>query len=246
MRPLDIGTDGVVVSSIGKRFGPRWVLRDLSFALAPGMLLGLVGANGGGKTTTLRLLAGLLRPDEGKGWIFGHDIARPSNELRGQIGYMSQRLSLYPELSVARNLAFRATVLRLPDRRAAVARVVDRYGLGPVVATRFDRLSGGWARKAQLAGATIHEPDLLLLDEPTSGLDAGSRHDFWRWLTEFASDGHIVIVSTHDLAEAERCPAILHYAEGRPLGPMSPTALIAVSGRATLEEAVLRLAAGAD
>ncbi|WP_368389848.1 ABC transporter ATP-binding protein [Sphingobium sp. AS12] len=228
---------------MGKRFGARWVLRDLSFALAPGALLGLVGANGGGKTTTLRMLAGLLRPDEGTGRVFGYDIARPSNALRRQVGYMSQRLSLYPELSVAENLSFRARVLKLPRARSAIAESIDRLGLAPVTNIRFDRLSGGWARKVQFAAATIHRPKLLLLDEPTAGLDAASRHIFWRWLTEFASEGHIVIVSTHDLAEAERCPAILHYVAGKAEGPMSPSTLIGTAGCTTLEEAVLSMTA---
>lgn len=243
MWPPDIEHDGIAIDRLGKCFGGRWVLRDLSFVLEPGALLGLVGANGGGKTTTLRMLAGLLRPDEGIGRVFGHDIAHATSALRRQVGYMSQRLSLYPELTVAENLSFRARILKLPGARIATAGSIDRLGLAPVASMRFDRLSDGWARKVQFAAATIHRPKLLLLDEPTAGLDAATCHIFWRWLTEFASEGHIVIVSTHDLAEAERCPAILHYLAGKVGQPMSPSTLMGAAGCTTLEEAVLSMTA---
>lgn len=241
MKPAD-PSDRLVVQGLGKRYGAAWAVRDVSFTLGPGGMLGLVGANGGGKTTTLRMLAGLIRPDAGEGRVLGHDIARPAAALRRSIGYMSQKLSLYPELSVAENLAFRASVLRLADRRVAVARAVERYGLGGVLATRFERLSGGWARRAQFAAVTLGDPALLLLDEPTAGLDVATRRAIWGWLGDFAAAGHIVVVSTHDLVEAERCPAMLHYAAGIAEGPMAPKDFIAAAGGGDLEDAVQRLA----
>jgi len=242
MRPADLEAGTVAVKGLGKRYGGTWVVRDVDFMLEPGAMLGLVGANGGGKTTTLRMLAGLVRPDAGEGRVFDHDISRPNTALRRTIGYMSQRLSLYPELSVAENLAFHAAVLGLPNRSDVIARTADRYELNSVLATRFDRLSGGWARRAQFAAVTLGAPALLLLDEPTAGLDVATRRAIWRWLGEFAAAGHIVIVSTHDLAEAGNCQSVLHYAGGVAEGPMTPSDLVEASGASDLEDAVLRLA----
>lgn len=242
MKPDDRVAQSVAVRGLGKRYGGAWVVRGVDLTLAPGAMLGLVGANGGGKTTTLRMLAGLVRPDAGEGRVFGHDIRKPGPALRRDIGYMSQRLSLYPELSVAENLAFRAAVLLLPHRSDTIARATDRYGLGDVLGTRFDRLSGGWARRAQFAAVTLGNPRLLLLDEPTAGLDVATRRAIWAWLGAFSAAGHVVIVSTHDLAEAADCPLILHYTAGVTEGPMTPARFVAASGVSDLEEAVLRLA----
>lgn len=233
----------VVAQGLGKRYGRRWVLRDLSFTLTPGTLIGLVGGNGGGKTTTLRLMAGLIRPDAGSGSVFGHDIARPGATMRRSIGYMSQRLSLYPELSVAQNIRYRAALLGLPRRAAGEA--MARMGLSDFARTRIDRLSGGWARRAQFAAATLGAPRLLLLDEPTAGLDAVARRFLWGRIADYAASGAIVIVSTHDLNEAQHCPLILHYQNGRAEEPMAPDALMARTGQPTLEEAVVALAGGA-
>lgn len=229
----------VAVHGLVKRYGGRTVLDGLGFTLAPGAILGFVGANGGGKTTALRILAGLLRPDAGGGEVLGVDLARPA-ALRGRVGYMAQRLGLYPDLTVAENLRFHAAAHRLPA--AAAGDAARRCGLAPVLTTRFDRLSGGWARRAQFAAVTVARPLLLLLDEPTAGLDPLTRRELWRWLGASAAEGAAVVISTHDLAEAERCPAIIHFEDGRPRGPFAPAALAADTGAATLEEAVLTLA----
>jgi len=233
----------VSVRQLGKRFGTRWVVRNLSFALHPGVILGLVGANGGGKTTTLRMLAGLVRPDEGEGSLWGRDINRLGPEARHDIGYMSQRLSLYPELTVRENLLFLNAALALPGREK-VDHATDRFGPGSVSKTRFDRLSGGWARRAQFAAVTLGNPRILLLDEPTAGLDTVTRQLIWQWLDEFAQAGHGIVISTHDLAEAERCPTILHFADGHVTGPVSPADLVGETGATDLEDAVFRLAVG--
>ena len=232
----------IAVRGLGKAFGGRWAIRDLSFTVAPGMLLGLVGANGGGKTTTLRMLAGLIAPDAGEGDVLGCPIGRADAALRRCIGYMSQRLSLYAELSVAENLRFRADALTLDDPRGVVERGAARFGLAPVMTTRVARLSGGWARRAQFAATMTGDPPLLLLDEPTAGLDILTRRAIWCWMADLAAAGHAILISTHDLTEAERCPSILHYADGRAEGPMPPATLIARAGGGSLEEALVRLA----
>ena len=130
----------------------------------------------------------------------------------------------------------------LADPRGRIFDAVARYGLASVLSTRVDRLSGGWARRAQFAATMLPDPALLLLDEPTAGLDAVTRRDIWDWLGMLTANGRIVVISTHDLAEAERCPLILHYAGGQAAGPMPPASLIAATGGASLEQAVLALA----
>lgn len=230
----------VSVRDLGRRYGGRTVVAGLSFALAPGALLGFVGANGGGKTTSLRMLAGLLRPSEGGGTVVGEDLSHPGRALRTRVGYMSQRLALYPDATVIENLRFRARVLGLD--RGAPERAIERYGLGTVAAQRFERLSGGWGRRAQFAAAMLAQPQLLLLDEPTAGLDPLTRRDLWRWVADYAADGGAAVVSTHDLAEAQAIPSIIHFAAGRVHGPTTPALFAAEQGAATLEDAVLRLA----
>lgn len=229
----------VSVRELAKRFDGRPVIEGVDLALAAGDLVGLVGANGGGKTTTLRMLAGLLRPDAGEGQVLGEPVARPTRARRRNIGYMGQRLALYPDLSVAENLRFHAEVHALAQPRAAIAAAVDRFGIAPVIGKRFGLLSGGWARRVQFAATLLHAPRLLLLDEPTAGLDVATRHDIWRWLGELAGAGHAIVISTHDLAEAERCPSVILYHEGAARPQASPAAIAAGAGVATLEQAVL-------
>jgi ABC-2 type transport system ATP-binding protein len=188
------------VRGIAKRFGQRTVLRALTFAVVPGELVVLTGSNGGGKTTTLRILAGLLAPDGGEGQVLGRDVRYPARADRAQIGFMTQRLALYPELDVTQNLRFRAAMHGLGD--AAVRGAIDAFGLADYAKTRIDRLSGGWARRTQFAATTLHAPALVLLDEPTAGLDAATRADIWARLHAMAGRGHSIVMSTHDLAEA--------------------------------------------
>ncbi len=227
----------IAVRDLGKSYAGTSVIAGVTLTLRPGNIVGLVGANGGGKTTTLRMLAGMLRPDSGEGQVLGADVRVPDAAVRRQIGYMSQRLALYPDLTVIENLCFRARIHRLPT--AAVAETVARFALEPVLTRRFDRLSGGWARRVQFAATLINRPALLLLDEPTAGLDVATRRDIWRWLQTLAADGTAIVISTHDLAEAEHCPAILYFADGHATGPMVPGEMIAASGTASLEAAVL-------
>lgn len=229
----------VSVAGLGKQFAGRTVLHDLSFDVTSGKILGLVGANGGGKTTTLRLLAGLLHADTGSGSFLGRPLGDPVN--RRHLGYMTQRCSLYPDLTVAENLAFRAGVHGVD--RTAIAEAVETYGIGDACKMRLDSLSGGWTRRVEFVATVLHRPQLLLLDEPTAGLDVVTRRELWRWMNDLAGRGSTIIVSTHDLVEAEQCADILIYHEGNIFGPMSPAAALAERGSATLDDAIFAIAA---
>ncbi|MBC2668478.1 ABC transporter ATP-binding protein [Novosphingobium piscinae] len=226
----------VEVRGLAKAFGGREVVCDVTIRLVAGDLLGLVGANGGGKTTTLRMLAGLVTPDTGSGTVLGAAI-RAGRIDRRRIGYMSQRLALYPELTVIENLHFHGQVHGLP--RTAAGDALTRFGLEAVTAQRFGTLSGGWARRVQFAASVLHAPPLLLLDEPTAGLDAVTRAALWGWIMQFAGTGSAVVVSTHDLAEAERLPQIMLYHDGRASARTTPAAMIGAAGATSLEAAVL-------
>ena len=171
------------VRSLAKRYGPRDALTGLSLSVDPGEIVGLVGSNGSGKTTSLRILSGLLRPDAGEGVVLGFDILRESDQVRRHVGYLSQRYSLYAGLSVKENLHFRAEVFGVENAAQAVSAVIDRFALRPFETLPAERLSGGWARQLQLAAALVHAPQLLLLDEPTAGLDAVARQAVWRQIT---------------------------------------------------------------
>lgn len=232
----------IAVEGLAKVWGGRTVVRDVSITLARGAMLGLVGANGGGKTTTLRMLVGLVKPDAGQGFVLGENVRGRAAARRARIGYMGQRLALYPDLTVAENLAFRAGVHGLSHPKQGVADVVARYGLGDVQRQRFGQLSGGWARRVQFAASVIHAPPLLLLDEPTAGLDVATKRDIWRWLNTLAAAGCAIIISTHDLAEAEHCPVIILYQSGIAHPAMTPAGFMAEEGADSLEAAVLNRA----
>jgi ABC-2 type transport system ATP-binding protein len=232
------------VAGIGKSYEGRSVVQNVNLRVMPGDIIGLVGANGGGKTTTLRMIAGLLQPDEGQGTVFDESICNPKRDCHQQIGYMSQRLALYPDLSVIDNLSFRASVYGVADKGAAIAQIALDYGLEDVLGKRFGLLSGGWARRVQFAATIIHAPPLLLLDEPTAGLDAATRQDIWQWLESLSAGGHAIIVATHDLTEAERLPSIILYHQGHASEAMSPAALVRSHHAKTLEDAVISHARG--
>jgi len=226
----------VEVAGVGKAYNGRTVVAGVTLTVRRGDIVGLVGANGGGKTTTLRILAGLLRADAGAGRVLGGDLSAVTPARRGATGYMGQRLALHADLSVAENLRFHAAVHGLG--REAVAQAVARHGLASVGDTRFGELSGGWARRVQFAATVLHAPPLMLLDEPTAGLDVVTRRHIWGWLGDFAAAGHGIVISTHDLQEAERWPSILLYERGRASQQTTPSALIARCGVASLEDAV--------
>jgi len=212
----------VAVTDVTKRYARRVVVHKLSLRLRAGEVVGLVGSNGSGKTTTLRMLAGILKPDEGHGQVLGFDLVSEAAQIRERAGYMSQALSLYADLSVFENLLFRAQVYGLSSPRAAAEAAIVEFELAEFARIPAGRLSGGWARRLQLAAALIHSPRLVFLDEPTAGLDAVGRHDVWRRIGSLAAAGAGVIVSTHDLAEAERCSYAALLSEGKIVATGTP------------------------
>ncbi|MBX9816283.1 MAG: hypothetical protein A4S12_05555 [Proteobacteria bacterium SG_bin5] len=223
------------VDGLAKAFGERPVVENVALSLAPGEIVALVGAPGGGKTTTLRMIAGLLRPDRGRGQVLGEDVLAPQPERRGRIGYMGQRLGLFPDLTVLQNLSQSAEAHGVLAAHRAVAGAVEHYGLRPVLDTRFSELTGGWARRVQFVATVIHRPRLLLLDEPTSGFDTATRHDIWEWLEALTADGIGIVVSTRDPAEVRRCRSIVLYRERRALPQRETTALLDQAGAGGLE-----------
>ncbi len=202
------------VEHLSKRFRARRVIADLSLRVAEGEVCGFLGGNGSGKTTTMRLLCGLLRPDAGRGTCLGIDLLTGADAIRRQVGYMTQRFSLYGDLTVAENLDFVARLHGVRDRAGMVREAVERAGLGTYLGQLAEELSGGWKQRLALAAAVLHKPRLLLLDEPTAGVDAKARREFWDLIHEFAAEGMTILVSTHYMDEAERCARVIYLAGG--------------------------------
>jgi ABC-type multidrug transport system ATPase subunit len=203
------------VSGLRKSFGDLKVVEGLSLQVAEGEICGFLGANGSGKTTTIRMLCGLLKPDGGSGQCLGCDIIRQPHEIRRQVGYMTQRFSLYEDLTVFENLDFVARVYEMDHRREAVKGVMERMGLDNRRDQLAGQLSGGWKQRLALAACVLHQPKLLLLDEPTAGVDAKARREFWDLIHDMAVEGMTTLVSTHYMDEAERCKRIVYLAQGR-------------------------------
>jgi ABC-2 type transport system ATP-binding protein len=203
------------VSGLNKRFGDKHVVRDVSIQVEAGRICGFLGPNGAGKTTTLRMLCGLLTPDSGQGRCLGFDVIAQSAEIKRRTGYMTQRFSLYEDLTVAENLTFMARVHGLDRRRERVEEALERLGLSDRRRQLAGELSGGWKQRLALAACTLHEPQLLLLDEPTAGVDPKARRDFWDEIHTLAARGLTVLVSTHYMDEAERCHEIAYIVGGR-------------------------------
>jgi ABC-2 type transport system ATP-binding protein len=204
----------IEVRGLTKRFGRRVAIKDLSMSVRFGEIQGLAGANGGGKSTTLRLLAGLLAPDDGTACVLGYCLPKQMTRVRHAVGYLPQRNWLYPALSVRENLRFRAAVFGVRSPSRAADAHIDAFGLRGLASTAVANLSGGWTRLVELAAVLIHRPRVLLLDEPTAGLDPVARQDIWRRLSELAAQDTAVVLSTHDLAEAQRCSHLILLSEG--------------------------------
>jgi ABC-type multidrug transport system ATPase subunit len=209
-------TDYVIdVHGLNKSFGGRRVVDELSLQVAEREVCGFLGANGSGKTTTIRMLCGLLKPDGGTGTCLGLDIVRDAAALRRQVGYMTQRFSYYDDLTVTENLDLVAGVYELPNPRPAVRDIIARMELGFYADQLAGNLSGGWKQRLALAACVLHRPKLLLLDEPTAGVDAKARREFWDLIHDMAGEGLTVLVSTHYMDEAERCDRIVYLANSR-------------------------------
>ena len=202
------------VQHLTKKFDGRAVVRDLSMQVKRGQIYGFLGPNGSGKTTTIRMLCGLLTPDEGTGTCLGYDIRTETDLIKRQVGYMTQRFSLYQDLSVLENLEFIARIYGIESPSAAARAAVKRLGLTGREAQLAGELSGGWKQRLALGACTLPSPKLLLLDEPTAGVDPKARREFWNEIHALAADGLTVLVSTHYMDEAERCHEIAYIAYG--------------------------------
>jgi ABC-2 type transport system ATP-binding protein len=223
------------VRGLRKSFGELKVVEGLSLQVAEGEICGFLGANGGGKTTTIRMLCGLLKPDGGSGQCLGYDIINQPHEIRRQVGYMTQRFSLYEDLTVFENLDFVARVYELASRRDAVRTILQRMGLEDRRDQLAGQLSGGWKQRLALAACVLHQPKLLLLDEPTAGVDAKARREFWDLIHDMAADGLTTLVSTHYMDEAERCKRIVYLAQGRIVVQGGAASVVQQSGLVTFE-----------
>ena len=225
----------VAFTGVAKTYGAVRALDAVSFDIPRGQMFGIIGPDGAGKTTAIRLACGLLRPDAGTVRVLGHDPARARAAVTSALGYLSQRFSLYGDLTVDENIAFFAEIHGVNDYRAARDRLLDMTQLTPFRARRADRLSGGMKQKLGLACTLVHEPEVLLLDEPTTGVDPVSRREFWKLLSEFLARGLTIVMATPYLDEAERCGRIALLHEGRILAVEHPADLQARASGQLLE-----------
>ena len=223
----------IAVRGLTKRFGTKTVVDGVDLDVTRGQIYGFLGPNGSGKTTTIRMLCGLLVPDAGTGTCLGHDIRTESWAIKQRVGYMTQRFSLYEDLTIRENLDFVARLYGLADRRAKVAGALERLGLDDRSNQLAGTLSGGWKQRLALAACILHEPDLLLLDEPTAGVDPKARREFWNEIHTLAAGGMTVLVSTHYMDEAERCHRIAYLAYGRLLAKGTVAEVVRGSGLST-------------
>jgi ABC-2 type transport system ATP-binding protein len=215
-----------------RRFGDRVAVRDVSLEVRRGEIFGVLGPNGAGKSTTIRMLCGILDPTSGSGRVVGFDIATQSERIKEHIGYMTQRFSLYEDLTVRENITFFAGIYGVPRarRRARIDQIIEQLGIGDRRGQIAGTLSGGWKQRVALASATIHEPPLLFLDEPTAGVDPVSRRAFWDQIHTIASAGTTVLLTTHYMDEAERCHRLAFIFRGQLLDTGTPEEVVARRG----------------
>lgn len=221
------------VRGLNKSFGDKHVVRDVSIRVEEGRITGFLGPNGAGKTTTLRLLCGLLTPDSGEGEVLGLDFLTQTDTIKRQTGYMTQRFSLWEDMTIEENLNFVARMYQLDNRGDRVTKALERLGLRDRRRQLAGALSGGWKQRLALAAATLHEPKLLLLDEPTAGVDPKARREFWDEIHALAAGGLTVLVSTHYMDEAERCHDIGYILYGRLIARGTAQEIIGNSGLIT-------------
>jgi ABC-2 type transport system ATP-binding protein len=202
------------VRGMTKRFGEHTVVNGIDLQVRRGEVYGFLGPNGSGKTTFIRMLCGLLAADAGEGTCLGFDVIRESEEIKRQVGYMTQRFSFYEDLSIVENLDFVARMYNISNRREAVRESIERLGLAGRQKQLAGELSGGWKQRLALAACLIHNPQLLLLDEPTAGVDPKARRDFWEQIHELAGEGLTFLITTHYMDEAERCDRLAYLSYG--------------------------------
>lgn len=220
----------IEVKQLTKRFAEKVVVDHLSMQVRKGEIYGFLGPNGSGKTTTIRMMCGLLTPDGGSGQTLGLDILTQAAQIKREVGYMTQRFGLYSDLTIRENLDFVARVYAMDQRKQRVNIALERLGLVARQKQLAGSLSGGWKQRLALAAALLHQPKLLLLDEPTAGVDPQARREFWEQIHQLAAEGITVLVSTHYMDEAERCHRLSYIAYGRLLATGTPQELVAWSG----------------
>jgi ABC-2 type transport system ATP-binding protein len=230
--------NAVEVHNLVRRFGDFVAVDHVSFTVARGEIFGFLGPNGAGKSTTIRILCGLLAPSEGKAIVGGCDVATQAEEIKKTIGYMSQKFSLYDDLTVEENIDFFSGVYRVPaavraDRKAYVLRMA---GLEEKQRTMTRLLAGGWKQRLALGCAILHDPPILFLDEPTSGVDPIARRGFWDFIYELSASGHTVFVSTHYMDEAEYCHRVSLMYRGRMIALDTPRGLKETTGKPSMED----------
>jgi ABC-2 type transport system ATP-binding protein len=222
---------------LSRRFGALWAVRDVSMRVERGEIFGVLGPNGAGKSTTIRMLCGILDPSGGRGSVVGHDIATDSEGIKQNIGYMTQRFSLYEDMTVEENLRFYASIYGIAGRarKARIAQVLAETGLHERRKQIAGTLSGGWKQRVALASSTIHQPPLLFLDEPTAGVDPVSRREFWDQIHRISGEGTTVLVTTHYMDEAERCHRLAFIFRGELLATGTPAEVVDRRGLTILE-----------
>ena len=231
---MDARVPAIDVRELTKRFGGRTVVDGVSLTVQRGEIYGFLGPNGSGKTTSIRLMCGLLTPDSGRGTCLGFDIMKESAEIKRRVGYMTQHFSFWSDLTIRENLDFTARVFGLSRRRQAVEEALEGLGLQSRAGQLAGSLSGGWKQRLALAACMLHKPELLLLDEPTAGVDPAARRDFWEELHRLAAQGISVLVSTHYMDEAERCHKLAYLAYGKLLAAGTAREIVEAQGLATV------------
>ncbi len=229
-----MSTESIIdVRNLTKRFGKRTVVDHVTLQVARGEIVGFLGPNGSGKTTTIRMICGLLTPDEGEGTVLGFDVRKESAKIKLEVGYMTQKFSFYEDLTIEENLAFVARLYDLRPRDRIVEQTLEDLGLTSRRNQLAGTLSGGWKQRLALAACIMHKPKLLLLDEPTAGVDPKARREFWDEIHRLAADGLTVLVSTHYMDEAERCHRISYISYGRMLAVGTVDEVVKGSGLST-------------
>jgi ABC-2 type transport system ATP-binding protein len=226
-------TFAIDVKGLTKRFGKKTVVDHIDIAVPEGEVWGFLGPNGSGKTTTIRMLCGLLHADDGQGTCLGLDFRTQSEAIKRQVGYMTQRFSFWEDLSIRENLEFVARLYGVEKPKEKVSQTLERLGLTRRQDQLAGALSGGWKQRMALAACMLHDPKLLLLDEPTAGVDPKARRDFWEEIHALSAEGLTVLVSTHYMDEAERCDRIVYILNGKLVARGSVDEVIAESGLST-------------
>lgn len=226
-------TQAISVRGLSKRFGEKLVVNEVDLEVPAGSVFGFLGPNGSGKTTCIRMICGLLEPTAGSGRCLEFDSMKDRDQIKREVGYMTQRFSLYEDLTVRENLLFVARIYGMETPRLKMESSIEQFGLGDFRNQWAGTLSGGWKQRLSLAAAMLHHPRLLLLDEPTAGVDPKARRDFWKEIHELSQTGLTVLVTTHDMDEAERCSDLAYIVKGKILVKGTPATLARESNLST-------------